>query len=127
MGKIVIQMRRMPSSIGIAIITEGLSYMGLVTAELLSDFRAKHVVLVSRTGKVNNYSGQQLAKRLEQLCQIEDGNLVSIEKCDVSSEEEVKLLLNRVRMNHGCINTVINASEALQDISLHNLTPEAVQ
>ena len=126
-GKIVIQMKRIPSSLGTAIITGGLGGLGLVTAELLSDLGAKHVVLVSRSGKAKNYSGQQLEEKLKHLRQLDDGNRVSVERCDMSNEEEVKVLLDRVRANHGCINTIIHASGMLRDSWLHNLTPEAIQ
>ena len=45
----------------------------------------------------------------------------------MSNEEEVKFLLDRVRANHGCINTIIHASGVLRDSWLHNLTPDAIQ
>ena len=48
------------SEIGVAIITGGLGGLGLVTAETLLEVKAEHVVLVSRSGKVKDYEGQNL-------------------------------------------------------------------
>jgi hypothetical protein len=90
-------------NIGIALITGGLGGLGIVTAELLSELGAKHIILCSRSGKAKNYAGQNLEDRVAKLLK---GKFVSIEKCDMSSETEVQSLLTRVRKNHGEINTV---------------------
>ena len=90
-------------NIGIALITGGLGGLGIVTAELLSELGAKHIILCSRSGKAKNYAGQNLEERVAKLL---EGKCVSIEKCDTSSEIEVQSLLARVRKNHREVNTV---------------------
>ena len=88
---------------------------------------AKHIVLVSRSGKAKNYAGQDLEERVAKLLELDDGKCVSIECCDMSNEGEVQSLLDRVREKHGSINTIVHASGALHDGLLHNMTPEAVR
>ncbi|KAL7554746.1 hypothetical protein ACHAWF_018278 [Thalassiosira exigua] len=111
-------------NIGVAVITGGLGGLGLVTAELLCDIGAKFIVLVSRSGKAKKYSGQRLEERLERL--LERGN-VSVERCDVSNESDVKLLLERIRTQHGSVNTIVHASGLLRDGLLQNMTVQAVR
>ena len=67
-GKVVIRLKIEPN-IGIALITRGLGGLGLVTAEVLFDIGANHIVLVSRSGKAKNYDGQNLEERLSNLLQ----------------------------------------------------------
>ena len=74
------------SDIGTALIIDGLGGLGLVTAELLFDIGAKHIVLVSRSEEAKNYDGQHLEKRLANLLQLGNGAFVSIECCDISIE-----------------------------------------
>ncbi|KAL7542765.1 hypothetical protein ACHAXR_013097 [Thalassiosira sp. AJA248-18] len=113
-------------NIGVAVITGGLGGLGLVTAELLVDMGATHVVLVSRSGKVK-HAGQGLEERLSRLQQLHDGEVVSVECCDMSEEETVKSLLARVREKHGSINTIVHASGVVHDDWLQNMTAETVQ
>ncbi|KAL9188495.1 LOW QUALITY PROTEIN: hypothetical protein ACHAXT_006873 [Thalassiosira profunda] len=125
-GKVVVQLQMEPN-IGTALITGGLGGLGLVTAELLLEMGAKHIVLVSRSGKAKSYDGQHLEERLSNLLELDGGDRVSIEKCDVSNEAAVHALLQRVREEHGGINTIVHASGALHDGFLQNMTPEAVR
>merc|ERR1711966_344029 len=89
--------------------TGGLGGLGLVTAELLCEIGAKHIVLVSRSGKAKRYDGQGLEERLTKLLEFDEGKCVSVECCDMSNEGEVQSLLGRVREKHGNINTVVHA------------------
>jgi NADP-dependent 3-hydroxy acid dehydrogenase YdfG len=111
-------------NIGVALVTGGLGGLGLVTAELLHELGAEHIVLVSRSGKAKNYPGQHLEERMARLL---DGEGVSIECCDMSSEDEVQSLLERVRVRHGEINTIVHASGVLHDSLLPNMTAEKVR
>ena len=74
----VIRLKREPN-IGTALITGGLGGLGLVTAELLFNIGAKHIVLVSRSGKAKYYDGQHLEERLSNLLQLGNGSCVSVE------------------------------------------------
>ena len=114
-------------NIGTALITGGLGGLGLVTAELLMNLEAKHIVLVSRSGKAKNYEGQHLEERVEMLLQQGHGACVSIECCDMSNKGEVKSLLERVQEKHGDINTIIHGSGALQDGWLRSMTTHEVR
>jgi len=125
-GKVVIQIKSEPN-IGTALITGGLGGLGLVTAELLLDIGAEHIVLVSRSGRAKSYAGQNLEERLTQLLQEGNGTRVSIECCDMSNEGEVISLLERVSKTHGSINTIVHGSGALHDAWLHNMTAEDVR
>ena len=124
-GKVVIRLQTEPN-IGTALITGGLGGLGLITAELLYEMGAEHIVLVSRSGKAKNYEGQDLEIRLSKLLKAGDGICVSIECCDMSNEGEVQSLLKRVRENHGTINTIVHASGVLDDSLLQSMTMEAV-
>jgi epothilone polyketide synthase D len=125
-GKVVIRLQSEPN-IGTAVITGGLGGLGIMTAELLHEMGANHIVLVSRSGKAKKYAGQKLGERLENLLKLDAGKSVSIEKCDTSNENEVQSLLARVHKMHGNINTVIHASGLLNDSLLQNMTPEKVR
>merc|ERR1711957_283389 len=102
-------------SIGISIITGGLGGLGLVTAETLVELGATHVVLISRSGKVKNYEGQDLQKRLNRLLEVRDGTAVSVECCDMCDEDAVCTFLKKVHEKYGRINTLIHASEVVDD------------
>ena len=122
-GKVVIRLKREPN-IGTALITGGLGGLGLVTAELLFNIGATHIVLVSRSGKAKNYDGQNLEERLSNLLQLGNGSCVSIECCNMSNESELTSLLKQVRKKHGNINTVVHASGVLHDGWMQNMTVE---
>merc|ERR1712161_180032 len=102
-------------SIGVSIITGGLGGLGLVTAETLVELGATHVVLISRSGKVKNYEGQDLQKRLNRLLEVRDGTAVSVECCDVCDEDAVCTFLKKVHEKYGRINTLIHASGVVDD------------
>ena len=120
-GKVVIRLKSEPN-IGTALITGGLGGLGLVTAELLFDIGAKHIVLVSRSGKAKNYDGQHLEDRLAKLLQLGNGACVSIECCDMSVEVEVKSLTSSTVMF--CIQPSCSTPLAsLQDFDHHSAWP----
>ena len=58
-GNVVIRLK-IVTNIDTALIKGGLVGMGLVTAQLLCDIGAKHIVLVTRSGKAKNYDSQHL-------------------------------------------------------------------
>merc|ERR1711862_1058884 len=124
-GKVVIKLKE-EVSLGVVIITGGLGGLGLVTAEALFEMGAEHIVLVSRSGKVKNYEGQNLQKKLNNLLEHNE-NIVSIQCCDVANENNVSFLLRTTREKHGKINTIIHASGVLRDAQLHKLDAESIR
>ena len=81
---------------GAYIITGGLGGLGLQTAKLLVRLGAKHLFLVSRSGKVP-YEGQGLEEDLAWLQSAESGADVHIVRCDVSDESSVVSTLSTAR------------------------------
>ena len=65
----------------------------MITAELSIDIGAEHIVLVSRSGKVKDYKGQNLQTRLSDLLDQNERAAVYVECCDVFNEEAVQSLL----------------------------------
>lgn len=97
----------------VVVITGGLGGLGLVTAQELADLGARHLVLVSRSGVVK-YDGQGLGQRLEALQQLPGVNVV-LEACDVSEEDQVMAMLERVRSSCGPITAVFHAAGTTSD------------
>ena len=126
-GKVVVRLQGRREDIGVAVITGGLGGLGLVTAETLVSMDAKHVVLVSRSGRAKDYKGQNLQERLARLLDLDGGGLVSVECCDVSEEAAVESLLQTIRHKHGHINTIIHASGVLDDGWLHDMDRDSVR
>jgi len=77
--------------------------------------------LVSRSGKVKDYKGQDLQDRLATFLEPCNGTAVSVECCDASGKVAVQTLLAFVREKHGKIDTVIHASGVLYDGLLQQL------
>eukprot|EP01038_Epipyxis_sp_PR26KG_P007976 gene7976-10816_t len=82
-------------SYGAFIITGGLGALGLLTAKVLMELGVKHIVLVSRSGKVARL-GQGLEEMLR-IIQSDVSVFVDIYPCDVSLEGQVEEMLNHVR------------------------------
>ena len=112
--------------IGVVIITGGLGGLGLVTAETLFEVKAEHVVLVSRSGKVKDYEGQNLQDKLDKLIEKRDVS-VSIKCCDMSNENNVSSMLSSTREECGKINTIIHASGLLYDAKLDKLDADSIR
>ena len=102
-------------SVGAYIITGGLGGLGLQTAKLLVRLGAKHLFLVSRSGKVP-YEGQGLEEDLAWLQSAESGADVHIMRCDVSDESSVVSMLSAARSAAaGGIAGVVHCAGVLRD------------
>ena len=100
---------------GVYIITGGLGGLGLQTAKLLVRLGAKHLFLVSRSGKVP-YEGQGLEEDLAWLQSAESGADVHIVRCDVSDESSVVSMLSAARSAAaGGIAGVVHCAGVLRD------------
>jgi acyl transferase domain-containing protein/acyl carrier protein/NADP-dependent 3-hydroxy acid dehydrogenase YdfG len=102
---------------GSFVITGGLGGLGLQTAKVLAQQSAKHLFLVSRSGKVS-HEGQGLEEDLRWL-QEESGAVVHIFQCDVSNEAAVAALLEEVRAECGNTYGVIHCAGAIRDGTIH--------
>eukprot|EP01031_Cornospumella_fuschlensis_P038845 gene38845-47242_t len=98
-----------------AIITGGLGGLGLLTAKVLVTLGARHLFLVSRSGRIA-HEGQGLEEDLAWL-QSQAGVQVDILSYDVSREEEVQGMLWEVRGRSagGRIDGIIHAAGVLRD------------
>jgi NAD(P)-dependent dehydrogenase (short-subunit alcohol dehydrogenase family) len=95
------------------IVTGGLGGLGLQTAKVLAQQGAKHIFLVSRSGKVS-HEGQGLEEDLRWL-QEESGAVVHILQCDVSDETAVMAMLQTVRTTADAINGIVHCAGVLRD------------
>jgi acyl transferase domain-containing protein/NADPH:quinone reductase-like Zn-dependent oxidoreductase/acyl carrier protein len=98
---------------GSYIVTGGLGGLGLQTAKVLAQQGAKHIFVVSRSGKVS-HEGQGLEEDLRWL-QEESGAVVHILQCDVSDEAAVVTLLEQVRSQPGRIAGVFHCAGVIRD------------
>jgi acyl carrier protein/NADP-dependent 3-hydroxy acid dehydrogenase YdfG len=85
----------------------------LQTAKVLAKQGAKHIFLVSRSGKVA-YEGQGLEDDLAWL-QMESGANVHIVRCDVSEESAVADMLKVARETAGHIDGVVHCAGVIKD------------
>jgi len=112
--------RRNPSSQnqqtvgGTYVITGGLGGLGLLTAKVLAKAGAKHIVLVSRSGRVA-YAGQGLEDDLAWLQSPESGVEVRIICCDVSDERSVVSMLEEARSIAGGIEGIVHSAGVIRD------------
>ena len=98
----------------------------MITAETLLEMKAEHVVLVSRSGKVKDYEGQNLQHKLDNLLE-KNNATVSIQCCDMSNVSDVSSMLSCVRKKHGEIKTIIHASGILRDNNLNKLDAGSIR
>jgi len=101
---------------GAYIITGGLGGLGLLTAKVLVEVGVKHLVLLSRSGKVS-YEGQGLEEQLRWLLE-DSGADVRVMRCDVSDESSVVSMLESVRSMEGWdgrISGVVHGAGVLRD------------
>jgi NAD(P)-dependent dehydrogenase (short-subunit alcohol dehydrogenase family) len=71
-----------------------------VTAKVLARAGAKHIFLVSRSGRVS-YEGQGLEEDLAWLQSSASGAAVHAVRCDVSDESAVEVMLPATRLHRG--------------------------
>lgn len=120
-GKMFISFEEMCDDIGIAIITCGLGVLGLVNADIIVDMGADQVELVSQSGQAKEYEGTNLQERLRRLIELKNGELVSVEWCDMYNEVSVQSVLRVVRQRHGQINTIMHTSGVVIDGWLYGM------
>merc|ERR1712125_122360 len=96
--------------------TGGTGGLGLMAAEALLEVGAKKIVLSSASGEVPQGIG--IDTRIEAM---EDaGATVTIEKCDMGSETEVKQLLSRVRAK-GALQIVVHSTGLMDNKPLSKM------
>jgi NAD(P)-dependent dehydrogenase (short-subunit alcohol dehydrogenase family) len=101
-------------SSGAYIVTGGLGGLGLVTAKVLARAGAKHIFLVSRSGRVS-YEGQGLEEDLAWLQSSASGAAVHTVRCDVSDESAVEAMLAECRRVAGSIEGVVHSAGVPRD------------
>jgi amino acid adenylation domain-containing protein len=116
------------ADVGTALITGGLGGLGLLMADVLVAAGCKRVVLVSRSGRVKSYEGQDLHGRLQRLQAAADAlNCeVSVQSCDVGCEEDLRALLQRER-RLGKLDVIVHAAGVLANARLKDQNTDRVQ
>ena len=101
--------------------TGGTDALGLVTAQWLVARGARHVVLVSRSGRV--VRGAEREWELLQACDAD----VQVHCCDVQDAGGVTAMVGRVESSVGAIQGVVHAAGVLADAMLVNQSQESLQ
>ena len=105
------------SSNGTYLITGGTRGFGLEVAEFLANRGARHLVLVSRSGKSVEESSATLAAIKA------TGAKVELKACDVSSREELRSLLSTIRTKGSQLKGIFHGAMVLEDEVLTRMTP----
>lgn len=103
------------------LVTGGLSGFGLETARWLAARGARHLVLLSRSGRPSA-EGQAIVDEL-----VAGGTTVTALACDVSDREQLQQALARIRQTLPPLRGVVHAAMVLDDGLLRNMTPEALE
>ena len=99
------------------LITGGTRGFGLEVAEFLANHGARHLVLVSRSGK----SMEDASATLDAI--IATGAKVELRACDVSSRKDLATLLSDIRTNHPPLRGIFHGAMVLEDEVLTRMTP----
>lgn len=91
---------------GVAVVTGGTGGVGLIAAVALAEVGVRCLVLTCKSGEF--FKGPGVMDRFQQIERL--GATVSVEKCDTSNESDVRMLLSRVRGEHGPLKIVLHAS-----------------
>jgi acyl transferase domain-containing protein/NADPH:quinone reductase-like Zn-dependent oxidoreductase/acyl carrier protein len=113
-GKVVLTMKQAASNLvddfplvgKTIIITGGTGSLGVLTAIDVCEMGAKHVVLLSKSGKLSPNQSLKLEPFKEK---------ISVIQCDVSEEVAVVSMLQEVRSRAGRVDGVIHAAGVLRD------------
>jgi acyl transferase domain-containing protein/NADPH:quinone reductase-like Zn-dependent oxidoreductase/acyl carrier protein len=117
-GKVVLKVSPQSRGLDSVVVTGVMGGLGLQTAKVLAQQGAKHIFLVSRSGKVS-HEGQGLEEDLRWL-QEESGAVVHILRCDVSDETQVVTMLQTVRTTAGGVSGVVHCAGVLRDGLIRN-------
>ncbi len=102
------------------LVTGGVGGFGLETARWLSRRGARHLVLVSRSGRPSE-EGQAVIDAIAAT-----GTRVTVMTCDVSSPEQLQGVLERIERELPPLRGVVHAAMVLEDGLLRNTAPEAI-
>ncbi len=100
------------------LITGGLSGFGLATARWLADHGARHLVLMGRSGASTNEAREEISAL------VQDGVEVLVETSDVTDEDQVRSVLERMRKSMPPLRGVIHSAMVLDDATMLQLSPE---
>lgn len=98
------------------LVTGGLGGFGLATAEWLASCGARHLVLLSRSGRPTA-EAQEKITALEQ-----QGVKVQLEACDVTQREPLAALTARLRASDAPLKGIIHAATVIDDALVRDLT-----
>ncbi|KAJ5605451.1 hypothetical protein N7510_008232, partial [Penicillium lagena] len=96
----------------------GLGGIGRVAALWMAERGARSLVFVSRSG-LSNESSHQTVRELEQ-----KGVRVTVQICDVASEEDTKQMMLEISQRVPPIRGLIQAAMVLKDVHIENMTLE---
>jgi acyl transferase domain-containing protein/NADPH:quinone reductase-like Zn-dependent oxidoreductase/NAD(P)-dependent dehydrogenase (short-subunit alcohol dehydrogenase family)/acyl carrier protein len=99
------------------LITGGLGALGLVTAQVLVDHGATHLVLTSR-----HLPSEDILPALREM--EASGATMTIRHADVASETEVRTLLNEIRETMPPLRGIVHAAGVLDDAVVAHLSAE---
>ncbi|WP_433655140.1 type I polyketide synthase [Nocardia sp. CA-128927] len=117
-GKLVLTVPRSLDPAGTVLITGATGTLGgLVARHLITEWGARHVLLISRSGPDASGAGELVAT-LSGL-----GARVRIEACDVADRPALAGLLSTVPVEHP-LTMVVHAAGVLDDIPVESLTPQ---
>jgi acyl transferase domain-containing protein/NADPH:quinone reductase-like Zn-dependent oxidoreductase/NAD(P)-dependent dehydrogenase (short-subunit alcohol dehydrogenase family) len=104
------------------VVTGGTQGFGLEIANWLVDEGARHLVLLSRSGK----NGSAEIEALDRLLASKQGKL-SVLACDVGNEDSLSAAFNQVEKEHPPIKGIFHAAAALYDAPIQDLTIDQVE
>ncbi|MCP3669547.1 MAG: type I polyketide synthase [Gammaproteobacteria bacterium] len=109
------------SADGTYLITGGLAGFGLKTAEWLAEKGARHLVLISRSGPKSD----EAKKSIE--CLEQQGVSILAESCDVTDENALSKLLEKINTTHPPLRGIVHAAVVIDDGLIQNMDKEQIQ
>ncbi|KUF19105.1 type I polyketide synthase [Streptomyces silvensis] len=103
------------------VVTGGLGGLGLATARKLADLGARHLVLVSRSGR----PAQEAAQLLTELTAL--GADVQLVRADLGRQEDVAALVERLRAQQQPVAGIVHAAGAMGNSLISALTWEIIE
>jgi len=103
------------------LVTGGLRGFGLETAKWLAQKGARHLVLVGRSGTVDD----ETRKAFDQLQM--NGVAVTVYACDVSDTDAVKKMIESFATNPFPLKGIVHAAAIYEDALIQNLTDKKIQ
>jgi len=106
---------------GLYLVTGGTGGFGLATARRLGERGARHLLLISRSGRLDTRAQTEWGETAVL------GAVVEYRACDVSDTEQMEELFAQIRTQQRPLRGIVHAAAVIEDGLAENLTPAKIQ